>query len=717
MIASVLIEYNVSTLNKVFDYIIPSFLINKLKVGHKVYIPFNNRKVEGFVLDIKQMNNNADFEYKEIESIVDEDFCLNKELLDLGNYISKCTISNLISCYQAMLPKALKASYKTKINKKYLTYISLVDKEYVGNEKENKIINFLKTADDFKSKYSPYTVKKLIEKKVILEIKKEVNREVKGNIEDINVKLTELQKQAVFSIYNDSKNTKFLIKGVTASGKTEVYISLIRKYLSDGKTAIMLVPEISLTPQIVARFKGAFSDSVAVLHSRLSEGEKYDEYRKIIKGKVSVVVGARSAIFAPLKNIGIVIIDECQSSTYHQENNPRYDAIEVAFKRCEYHNAKCVLGSATPLLEQYARALKGVFKLIQLNQKVCGNLPTIQLIDMNDEVKKRNFILSEELKNKMHLTLKENKQVMLLLNRRGFSTFISCSACGYVHKCPNCDISLTYHKSSHSLSCHYCGYRATMSITCPQCKEDSMKDLGMGTEKLEEIVAKEFSGYRVLRMDADTTARKGNYEKIIDDFKSHQYDILIGTQMISKGLNFPDLSLVGIINADTSLNIPDFRSGEKTFELLSQTLGRTGRYEIPGYVIIQTYNPDNYVFRYIKDDNFELFYKYEMNIRKKLKYPPYYYLVALKISSVSYEIARNESNKIKKYLDKNFNDEFIILGPSIGRIFKIKNKYNFQIIIKYKNVSNLYDVLRKLNENYINNQCSVSIDINPVNVI
>ncbi len=725
MYASVIIEYNVKSLDKTFDYIIPDNIKNTLKVGHKVLVPFGKTIVEGFVLNIHDNKNNV--EYKEIYRVVENDFYLNDELLNLGFKMKETTLSNLISCYQIMLPKALKASNKTNINRKYETYLKLNKKydvlkyieEHSRRKREIEIIEYLMKEEIVKkSKIKFSGLRNLIKEDIVLEIKKEVNRNVSYIEEEKrNIELTDLQKEVYEEIINEKENKKVLLYGITGSGKTEVYIKVIEKILNEGKTSIVLVPEISLTPQIVSRFKYSFGDSVAVLHSRLSEGEKYDEYRRIFKGEVSVVVGARSAVFAPLKNIGLIVIDECQSTTYKQESAPKYNAIDIAFARCEYHNALCIMGSATPSLEQYSRAVKGIFKLVSLDKRINDNLPKITLIDMTMENKKRNFILSSMLKNKISERLLKKEQIIILLNRRGYSTFISCSSCGFVHKCPNCDISLIYHKTSNSLTCHYCGYKEPMSSICPHCNEESIKDLGVGTEKLESILKKEFSNARVLRMDVDTTSKKGSHQKLIDSFKNNEYDILVGTQMISKGLNFPNVTLVGILNIDSSLSIPDFRSSERTFELLMQTSGRSARYLLPGEVIIQTYNPDNYVLKFIKNYNYIPFYNYEMEIRKKLKYPPYYYLVSLKIISEVYEKARDESNKIKKYLQNNLNENFIILGPSTARIFKLKNKYHFQIIIKYKKEENLFKLLKEIRTNYTNNIIKLDIDINPLNMI
>lgn len=715
MLASVLIQYSVKSLNKVFDYIVPDELKDIIRVGHKVIVSFGNSEVEGFVLKLHN-NKEKNVNYKSVIKIQESDFYLNDELLELGKSLSNSLLCNLISCYQVMLPKALKASYKTNINRKYETIISLnkeidVDKyilEHKRSKKEIEIIELLKKNDVNKKEINSSSLRNLILNNVVLENKIEVNREVSFLDEKAkDIKLTDFQESAVNEILLSNDN-RFLLYGVTGSGKTEVYIELLKRTISNGKTGIVLVPEISLTPQIVSRFKSVFGNSVAVFHSSLSEGEKYDEYRRIMNHEVSLVVGARSAIFVPLNNIGLIIVDECQSTTYKQENTPKYNAIDVAFLRGEYNNAKVVLGSATPSLEQYIRAKKNVYHLVNLNKRISGKFPSIEIVDMEKESHKHNYIISDKLDKEIKNCISRDEQVILLLNRRGFSTFLSCTNCGYVYKCPNCDISLIYHKSSNSYSCHYCGYRVVKSDICPKCHEDAIRDLGLGTEKLEEMISKKYN-VLVLRMDADTTSTKNSHQKLISEFGSGKYNILVGTQMISKGLNFENVSLVGVINSDSALLMPDFRSSERAYELLSQTAGRVGRFNLPGKVIIQTYNPTNYVYTAVTKNDYEYFFNYEMNIRKQLMYPPYYYICNLTMISDSFEKSRDTANTIKKYLDSNLDSSYIVLGPSVASIVKLKNKYRFNIMIKYKKNDLLMKVLKEINEN---NYGSVTIDIN-----
>ena len=513
-------------------------------------------------------------------------------------------------------------------------------------------------------------------------------------------------------------NNVYLLHGITGSGKTVVYIELIKRVLKLGKSAIMLVPEISLTTQMVNRFYNSFGDDVAIIHSGLSDGEKYDEFTKINNKEVHVVVGTRSAIFSPLDNIGLIVIDEEHSSTYKQENNPRYNAIDIAKKRCEYNNCPLILGSATPSLESYSRALKNVYKLLVLNTRVGDyNLPKVELVDSQKEMKKRNMLFSDRLKEEIMNTLENGMQAMILLNRRGFSTFVSCQNCGYTYKCPHCEITLTYHKSTNNLRCHYCGYTTYLKNVCPNCGEDAIRNFGTGTEKIESELVKLFPSARILRMDADTTSKKGSHDKFIKMIENEEVDIIVGTQMISKGLDFPKINLVGVVNADETLNIPDFRSNEKTFQLLNQVSGRAGRSGIDSKVIIQTFNPDNILFNYIKNNDYIGFYKYEMNLRKKLKYPPYYFILSIKICSKDYDKSSKNATKIFNYLKNNIVISSIILGPSTASMFKLNNIYRFQIVVKYKFDDKLFDSIRFIDNMYINEKdVYLEIDNNPISI-
>ena len=679
-------------------------------------------------LDVKN-SFNGDYDIKEITEIIDENPVLNEELLELGKYISETTLCSLISAYEAMLPVALKAKHNTFIPKKKIKYLVLnMDfseaLKLCKNKSQIEILNAINDVDKLSRSealdISISSTNTLIKNGIIKEIEEEVSRLSKDiEIDNKKNKLTDEQENVYNEIINSkNKNDIFLIHGVTGSGKTEIYMNVIDSVLNDNKTSIMLVPEISLTPQFVEKFIKRFGKNVAILHSGLSAGEKYDEWRKIEKEEVSIVIGTRSAIFAPLKNIGAIIIDEEHSDTYKQDNVPRYNAKDIALYRSKYHECPLIMGSATPDFTDLAKARKGIYKLLELKNRV-GNstLPTCHIVDMAEEMKKRNPIISSLLKEKINDRLEKGEQIILLLNRRGHSTTVSCRECGYTFKCPNCDITLTYHKTSNMLRCHYCGYATYKLEKCPNCNNDDLTFMGLGTEKLEREISNMFESARVVRMDMDTTTRKGTHEKIIKHFSEYKYDILLGTQMISKGLDFPKVSLVGIINADTTLNLPDYKASEETFELLYQTSGRAGRSDIKGEVVIQTYNPDNYTLKCVLNNDFESFYKYEMDIRRKLKYPPYYYLISIKVASKKYEEASIESNKVVNYLKEHVDKETIILGPSTAAVFRFNNVYRFQILVKYRFDKNLINALKDL-QNIFNTKTSVNleIDISPSRV-
>ena len=727
MYAEVLIEYKVKSLDRTFTYIVPENLRDKIKKGMKVTVPFGmgDSTTNGFVVNIRNDVNLGNL--KEIISITDEELILNEELMELGKYVRDTTLCTLISAYQTMLPSSLKIKTINSKYQKYDSYLKLampIDfvRSYIESEAKNQnqkdILNALiENEKALKSKFSLSSANTLIKKGIIKEVKElkyRINKE-EARVEN-KVVLTVDQKRCFDEISDHlSEDKTFLLHGVTGSGKTEVYMHLIDKVVSSNKCAIMLVPEITLTAQIVNNFYERFGGDVAILHSGLSAGEKYDEYLKIMRGDAHIIVGTRSAVFAPIRNLGIIIIDEEQSESYKQENSPRYNAIDIAKWRSAYHKVPLVLGSATPTYESYARALKGVYTLLTLPKRVNdAKLPKIKIIDMKDEMKKGNLVLSSYLKDKIKDRLEKEEQVILLLNRRGYGTLVSCSSCGYTFKCPNCDITLTYHKSTNSLRCHYCGYYTTKPSHCPECKTGELKDFGLGTEKLEQEISDIFPESRVVRMDADTTSKKGAHERIIKDFKEEKYDILLGTQMISKGLDFPKVSLVGVISADSSLNIPDFRSGERTYALLSQVAGRAGRSGLDSEVIIQTFNPDNFTIKMIEMGSFIKNYQYEMSIRKTLKYPPYYYLVGIKICSKIYENASKEASKVYKYIKDNISTESIILGPTTAGVFRVNSVYRFQIVIKYRFDEKLVNALKEVDEMYINHKTVyIEVDMNP----
>ena len=725
MYAKVIIEIGVKNVDKMFTYIVPDNMKEDIKVGCRVKVKFGSMVLEGFVLELTNAIDKVDYELKEIIELVDKIPILNKEMLELGKKIQEITLCSLISAYQVMLPKALKASIKTNINTKLIRYAVSNRKDmelmtYIENTKYEKQREFLKKLIVKKKikvdKLESYL--NTLEKNGLIKFIYEEDYRYKFNTNnsDTRVILNNEQEVCVNKVVNSFGISKtFLLYGVTGSGKTEVYMNIIEKAINKGMSAIMLVPEISLTPQIVERFALRFGDNIAILHSGLSDVEKYDEYRKITMGKVRIVVGARSAIFAPLTNIGVIIIDEEHTATYKQENHPRYHARDIAILRSEYHNCPIVLGSATPSLESFARAMNKNYELLVMKKRANNMvLPDVHIVDMKEEIKRGNYTFSKLLIDKINEKISKGEQVILLLNRRGYSPLIKCSKCGEVEKCPNCDISLTYHKSSDSLRCHYCNYTKKCPSKCMKCGSTDIKGIGLGTEKLEQEIIDKFKA-RVIRMDADTTSKKGMHEKIIKEFGLGKYDILLGTQMIAKGLDFPKVTLVGVINADMSLCVPDFRSSERTFQLLSQVSGRAGRGKYPGEVIIQTFNPNHYSIRYAKNHDYLNFYKEEMAIRKQLNYSPYYFITLVRISCKDYEEGFKHANKIKDYLEKNLSSDTILLGPTMASMFKINNIYNYQCIIKYKKDLKLKDTLININNIYkTNNKVNVEIDVDPI---
>lgn len=534
--------------------------------------------------------------------------------------------------------------------------------------------------------------------------------------------LTEDQRAAVESILESFKSGKniSLIHGVTGCGKTEIYLHLIEKFISEDNGAIMLVPEIALTPQTVQRFKGRFGDTVAVFHSKLSEGERFDEWRRIKKGEVKVVVGARSAVFAPLKNLKIIIIDEEHEYSYKSELSPKYLTHEVAEFRVNHNNGLLVLGSATPSLESYYKAENNLYNLIEIDKRVDNKtLPEVNIVDMRDELRNGNkSMFSRELYEAIAQNIEDGNQTILFLNRRGYSTFISCRSCGYICKCKSCEVSMTYHISSNRMSCHYCGAEASAPRLCPSCGSKYIKYFGIGTEKIEEEIKRTFTSARVLRMDMDTTRKKGEHERIYNEFKDNKADILIGTQMISKGMDFKDVTLVGVIAADTSLNLPDFRAAERTFQLLTQVSGRAGRGGKNGRVIVQTYEPDNYSILFAREHDYKGFYKKEIDLRRVLNNPPFTNILYVLFTSEDENELIKYSMIIGKKLEHLKNKSDIeVLGPTPCHISKIKNNYRWHLVLKGDVLLHYDDAYLIISKELEGSKVSFSLDINPYSMI
>lgn len=638
---------------------------------------------------------------------------------------------------------------KTVINKKYEKWVKVEnldrDKahEIIGGRSKKQILiyDFLLGEKEIPIREvlselstSLSTLRSMEEKKVISIIDKEVTRNpIKRTIPNYKKHLLNHQQYLVFSNIIESidnhREENFLIHGITGSGKTEVYLQLVEEMLRLNKDTIILVPEISLTPQTIDRFVGRFGEEVAVLHSKLSQGERFDQWSSIREGRVKIVVGARSAVFAPFSNLGLIIIDEEHENTYKSSQNPKYDTLEVAMKRHELEGATVVMGTATPSMESYYNSQVGRFKLLELKERATkGDLPDVVLVDMRQELVNGNkSIFSFELYNELKKNLENKKQTILFLNRRGFSTFVSCRSCGYVAKCHNCDISMTYHRNIGKLRCHYCGDTANSPEICPSCGSKYIKYFGIGTEKVEEQTRDLFPDARVVRMDSDTTSEKGSFDAILEEMKNGEIDILIGTQMISKGLDFPNVTLVGIIAADTTLNLPDFRSPEKAFQLVTQVAGRSGRGDYPGKVILQTYNPDHYSIVFSKDQDYNSFYNMEIGLRKEFLYPPFINLISILIYGDNISKVKEKSHKlydiIKLYMMKNHMDiGKLLIGPNPAPIERIKRNYRWNILIKGKDedmegLKNLIHRVCILDEAKIKEGVKFSIDINPQSIL
>ena len=745
MIANVILDLKTKSVDKPFSYIVPERFLDIVEVGERCYVEFSSFKRMGIIIELA--NEIPEKNLKPIEDLIDIEPDLTKELIDVASYLSSTSCYPLISYLQTMIPSALKVNYSKTVrlldkddfqlnlifdgkdildynkldkqdllilkeaikNKKVELCFSYTKKESIKYEKivslktvppkltkkREEIVKYLSLHNNQESwpvlreklSITLDTLYRMKYQNIIDITNKEVFRDVK-TLKPLNDKkvIFNQEQQHAFDILSSNldKSNVFLLHGVTGSGKTEIYLNLFEEVLKRGKEAIMLVPEISLTPMMVNRFKSRFGSNVAIFHSELSNNTRYDEWRKILRGEVKIVVGARSAIFAPFKNLGIIVIDEEHEQSYKQDTSPIYHARDVAEMRSKNNNCLLLLGSATPSIESYARCLKNVYHLVEIKNRANNlGLPKTVVVDLNGEFKKgTKGYISNRLREEIELRLKKSEQTILLLNRRGYSNYLMCRSCGYVEQCPNCDVSLTYHDFDKSLKCHYCGYEIPMISTCSKCGSSYIEKIGYGTEKLEEELKKLFPKSKVLRMDNDTTRGKNGHEKVLFDFENNG-DILVGTQMIAKGLDFPNVTLVGVINIDQSLKIPDFRSKETTFELLTQVSGRAGRGDKPGLVIVQTYNKNHYAIKYGLKQEYLGFFNEEMKIRKIARFTPFYFMTQIKIKSKQLNLAFSEATKIKYMLQESYSpDELIVLGPIQPTIPRIDNNFILNIVLK-----------------------------------
>ena len=744
MIAEVAINRSAKRLNRTFDYNIPKDLEELIRIGSSVIVPFgkNSGLEEGYVISIKENTTYS------VKDIVEVKHNLTTKQIELATWMSKKYFCNLTDCIKQMLRPGTKNKDSDKntqdktINvvylKKNIDEIKFdIDLGKIKSEKQKKVLQLLDNNDGLTISEiemlsgGTRAIVKTLEKNGYVEIvEKKVERNPLANKQIVrteNLELTEEQQIA----YNKVKESiiqnryeEFLLFGITGSGKTEIYLQLIGDVLKQDKTAIVLVPEISLTPQMTDRFIARFGkETIAILHSKLSIGERYDEWNKIKEKKAKIIIGARSAIFAPTEDIGIIIIDEEHDSSYKSEAVPKYDAKEIARKIAQENKCPLLLGSATPDICTYYKAITNQTTLLKLTQRANNSkLPDVDIVDLKMELANGNrSMISTELYGEIEENLKNKRQTILFLNRRGFSTFIMCRECGYTVKCKNCNISMTYHKTENKLKCHYCGYEENVVTICPQCHSNKIRYFGTGTQRLEQEINKLFPNATTIRMDIDTVTKKNSHEELLNKFRDENIDILIGTQMVVKGHHFPKVTLVGVIAADSSLNIDDYRANERTFQILTQVAGRAGREKLDGKVIVQTYNPDNFSIICAQKQDYEMFYDTEIALRKQLNYPPFYDIILIGFNSLSENEIKKVADESYTYLKENLpQDEFNVLRPMPSPIDKIQNRFRWRIIIK-GNVDNkankiLNDYLKNIyDKNYKNTK--ISIDINPNNMI
>lgn len=787
MYAKVIIDSKSRFLNRPFTYHIPEKLNNKLQRAMRVLVPFGkgNKTSVAFVYEIVE-EIEADYEIKDIISIIDENKLVSDELLDLAFYMKDRYLSPIQSAIKQVLPPTsidkIKSFYLKNSNKddellnflsskrtkeeilkkfpdsskklsdlvnkgdikiiyqandkikiSYDTYIELIDYEYRPAKnavKQESIITYLKNKGTTKQSIllrqtsaSSSSLKSLINKNVVKEIKKEANKEIKLDYKQYNKHILNTDQARAFKKILDEPNGKYLLYGVTGSGKTEIFLQHVEEVIKKGKEAIILVPEISLTPQTIERFSGRFNEKIAIIHSRLTPKEKFNQWMMIKNGEVKIAIGARSAIFAPFKNLGAIIIDEEHDNSYVSSQDPKFHTREIAKFRADYHSASLVMASATPSITSMKEVMDGKLKLLHLKTRVNKIMPEIKLVDMREELKNSNYsMLSRDLQAEIKKNIKRDEQTILFLNKIGHDSFTFCRSCGYVIKCEACDVAMTYHKNSNRLVCHYCGRTKHQVRVCPNCHSKKIKEFGAGTEKLEEEVRLLFPEASILRMDSMVATSKARYEKMYKSMKAGKIDILIGTQMIAKGLDFENVTLVGIIAADLSLNVGDFSAQETSFQLLTQVAGRAGRANKPGRAIIQTYKPDNFVIQAVKLNDYKSFFESELKIRKAFSYPPYKNMITIRILNEdrvkTIELAKKYASRLREGTKELIHTE--ILGPNPCKISRINNKYRYNILIKTNDeeLDLCLDEIDKIKNNFINKYKTTSfiVAVNPVNI-
>ena len=715
----------------------------KYEPGEWCIVNFVNRNKTGLIIS-ETKEEDISIDVSKIKFIIDRAPILSipENIMKLIRWIKDYYISDYYNVIRTVYPGTLKLNY----SKKAIYVKNLEDKEsetenmYLfekSNEKLSEIEKFNSymqkkkeiTTATLDKNFSPDIIKRAlkeeaikIEKKLIVNSKKMSGGKIEGKIADDDVVLNK-EQQNVADIIKNGRKKFYLLKGVTGSGKTEIYINLIKEAIKNGYGSLFLVPEISLTTQMTERLEKQFSDSVAILHSKLTDAEKRKEWTYIRTGEKKIVIGARSAIFAPVQNLKYIIIDEEHENTYKQDNNPRYHTKNVAIKRALIEgDVKVIFGSATPSFESYYQAEKNDIELVELKERFNNaKMPTYEIVDLNNTPE--NF--SEELLKEMSGALGRKEQVILILNRKAFANLLKCKDCGHIPVCPNCSISLSYYKYENKLKCNYCGYEKYFNGKCDACGSEKVMQIGTGTEKIEEEIKSYFPESRTVRVDSETVKTKKDYEDIYNDFKNHKYDIMLGTQIIAKGFHFPDVTLVGIINSDIILNFPDFRAGEKTFQLLTQSSGRAGRGSKDGKVIIQTFNGENEVIQNTVTGNYEGYYRKEMELRKILNYPPFGRLIIIVVSSEEEEELEKKAKKFYNILMAGLNigtnpggNEFVS-EPFKAPIYKINGRYRYQIFIKFnrENITKVKNVIRKAMNEYKEKKIRISVDVDPVSML
>lgn len=721
MFALVVIDQDAKALDRTFEYRIPDNM--NVCPGMRVFVQFGSRILQAFVVKVSKECSYDLQKIKPIISVIDPTRAIKPEMLEVMQFMADKFHLKLASILRLFIPTQMREG---KVKELFEKYYKLADNNKTiskNAKKQQALVQYLQNKEEKSStliqKFGASAVKSLLDKGVLIVSEKEKLRAPTAiYTPDKKVCLNKMQQQAIDEI---CQNKTYLLHGVTGSGKTEVYMHLISRVIEQGKNAILLVPEISLTPQILSSFKARFGDMVAILHSGLSAGERFDEWRRLYSGEARIAVGARSAIFAPLDNLGVIIIDEEHEQSYVSESNPRFSTHDIAKFRAEYNSCPLVLGSATPSIESYQKAKQGIYQLIELPTRANGKeMPVIQIVDMVNEIRSGNSgIFSNQLISDLANIINQKKQAMLFINRRGYSSFVRCRDCGYIAKCSDCDVSLVYHREDDRLKCHYCGKQFKMLSRCPMCHSEHLQYGAVGTEQVVKKLQEIFPTVKILRMDNDTTSKKDAHIKILQEFKNTLPCILVGTQMIAKGHDFENVLLVGIVDADQGLYQADYRSTERTFALITQVSGRAGRGDRQGKVILQTYSPRHYVYKFAANYDYKGFFKKEQNIRQTACFPPFSRIIRILFSDENQETARQLVkmcyNEIVKLKDV-FPDEILYLDVMKSPIAKMQNKYRFQILMRIKldkanQIENqAFEIVDKLCKN------SVFFEINPSNM-